>query len=67
MGRSDILASLVISDEDCETQSARTVDFYAVDLQDPTIKFQMKFSNIKMFREAVRVYNLKKGNDIKFF
>jgi hypothetical protein len=26
----------------------------------------MKFPNIKMFREAVRVYNLKKGKDILF-
>jgi hypothetical protein len=26
----------------------------------------MKFPDIKMFREAVRVYNLKKGKDILF-
>jgi hypothetical protein len=32
MGRSDILESPVISDEDYETQSARTLDFHAVDL-----------------------------------
>jgi hypothetical protein len=37
-----------------------------VDLQDPTIKLEMKFPNIKMFREAVKVYNLKKGKDILF-
>jgi hypothetical protein len=66
MGRSDILESLVISDADCETQSACIVDFHAVDQQDPTIKLQMKFLNIKMFREVVRVYNLKKGKDIRF-
>jgi hypothetical protein len=66
MGRSDILESPVINDEDYEIQSARTLDFHAVDLHDPTIKLEMKFSNIKMFREAVRVYNLKKGNDILF-
>jgi hypothetical protein len=66
MARSDILKSLVISNEDCETQSAHTLDFHAVGLQDPTIKLEMKFSNIKMFRKAIRVYNLKKGKDILF-
>jgi hypothetical protein len=67
MGRSDILESPVSSDEDCETPSiTRIVDFHAVDLQDPAIKFGMKFPNIQMFREAIRVYNLKKGEDIKF-
>ena len=66
MGRSDILESPVSSDEDCETQSARTLDFHVVDLQDPTIKLEMKFPNITIFREAVRVYNLKKGKDILF-
>jgi hypothetical protein len=51
MGRSDILESPVSSDEDCETQSVCTLDFHAVDLQDPTIKLEMKFPNIKMFRK----------------
>jgi hypothetical protein len=45
---------------------SRTLDFHVVDLQDPTIKLEMQFSNIKMFREVVRVYNLKKGKDILF-
>jgi hypothetical protein len=66
MGRSDILESPVSSDDDCETQSARTLDFHAMDLQDPAIKLEMKFPNIQMFREAVRVYNLKNGKDILF-
>jgi hypothetical protein len=35
-----------------------------MDLQDPTFKLEMKFPNIKMFKEAVRVYNLKKEKDI---
>jgi hypothetical protein len=50
MGRSDILESPVSGDEDCETQSARTLDFHAVDLQDPTFKLEMKFPNIRMFK-----------------
>jgi hypothetical protein len=67
MGRSDIFESPVPSDEDCETQSTtRTIDFHAVDLQDSSIKLRMKFPNIQMFREAIRVYNLKKGKDVKF-
>jgi hypothetical protein len=66
MGRSDILESPVPSDDDCETPSARTVDFTHLDLQDPSITIGMKFPNIEMFREAIRVYNVKKGKDIKF-
>jgi hypothetical protein len=67
MGRSDILESLVPSDEDCETPSTTcTIDFHVVDLQDPTITIGMKFPNIQMFREVIRVYNVKKGKDIKF-
>ena len=67
MGRSDILLSPVTSDEDCDTSSiARTVYFHVVDLQDPSITIGMKFPNIEMFREAIRVYNVKKGKDIKF-
>jgi hypothetical protein len=37
-----------------------------MDLQDPSITIGMKFLNIEMFREAIRVYNVKKGEDIKF-
>ncbi|XP_059438654.1 uncharacterized protein LOC132171372 [Corylus avellana] len=66
MARSDILESPVISDEDCETHSAGAVDFHAMDLVDPVIKLEMKFTNIQMFREAMRVYNVKRGNDVKF-
>ncbi|XP_059454928.1 uncharacterized protein LOC132185104 [Corylus avellana] len=66
MGRSDILVSLVLSDEDGEDVSAPTLDFHAVDLGDLAIQLQMKFPNIKMFREVVRVYNLKRGKDVRF-
>ena len=67
MGRSDILLSLVTSDDNCDTSSTvRTIDFHVVDLQDPSITIGMKFPNIEMFREAIRVYNVKKGKNIKF-
>jgi hypothetical protein len=67
LGRSDILESLVPSDKECETPSTTpTVDFHAVDLQDPAITIGMKFPHIQMFREAIKVYNVKKGKDIKF-
>jgi hypothetical protein len=67
MGKSDILESLVLSGDDCETPStAHTIDFHVVDLEDPSITIEMKFPNIEMFREAIRAYNVKKGKDIKF-
>jgi hypothetical protein len=67
MGRNDILESPVPSDDDCETPSTTcTIDFHVVDLQDPSITIGMKFPNIEMFREAIKVYNVKKGKDIKF-
>jgi hypothetical protein len=66
MDRSDILESPVPSDDDFETLSTATINFHAVDLQDPSITIGMKFPNIQMFREVIRVYNVKKGKDIKF-
>jgi hypothetical protein len=60
MGRSDILVSPVASDEEGELSSARRSEFHTVDLGDPVLELEMKFSNIQTFREAVRVSNLKK-------
>lgn len=53
MGRSDILISLVASDEEVEIPSARGFEFHSVDLGDPTLELEMKFPNIQTFMEAV--------------
>jgi len=66
MSRSDILVSPVTSNEDGEMSSARGCEFHAVDLGDPVLELEMKFPNILMFREAVKVFNLKIGTDITF-
>ncbi|XP_062166992.1 uncharacterized protein LOC133873286 [Alnus glutinosa] len=66
MGRSDIFVSPVASDEEVEIPSARRSEFHSIDLGDPTLELEMKFSNIQTFREAVRVFNLKRGKDITF-
>jgi hypothetical protein len=42
------------------------LEFYEVDLANPTLKLQMKFSNIQLFREAVKEYNVMRGKDIWF-
>jgi len=67
MGRSDILCSPVISDEDGQISSVPCSEFNAVDLVDPVLELEVKFSNIQMFREAVKEFNLKRGKDITFF
>jgi hypothetical protein len=59
MGRHDILESPCPSGEDEEVIYAPDHDFHAVDLGDPVLKLKMKFLDIKMFREAVKVYNEK--------
>jgi hypothetical protein len=66
IGRSDILVSPVPSDEEGEISFARGSEFHAIDLGDPILKLEMKFSNIKTFRELVKVFNLKRGKDITF-
>jgi hypothetical protein len=66
MGKSDILISSVASDEEVEIPSARGSEFHSVDLGDPTSELEMKFPNIQTFREAVKVFNLKRGKDITF-
>jgi len=66
MGRSDLLESPCPSGEDEEVTHALNRDFHAVDLADPDIKLKQKFSDIKMFREAVKMYNVRRGKDIRF-
>jgi len=38
-----------------------------VDLKDPVLDLQMKFSNIQMFRDVVKEFNVRRGKDIIFF
>jgi hypothetical protein len=66
MGRSDILVLPVPSDEECEITSAPGSEFHSVDMGDPVLGLEMKFPDIQTFREAVRMFNLKRGKDITF-
>jgi hypothetical protein len=67
IGRSDILLSPPVSDEeDGGISSHPDVEFHEVDIVNPNLKLRMKFSNIQLFREAVKQYNVRKGKDIRF-
>jgi hypothetical protein len=64
---SDILLSPPISDEeDDEISSYPSVEFYEIDIPNPTLKLKMKFFSIQLFREAIRECNVKRWRDIKF-
>jgi hypothetical protein len=63
---SDILKSPCLSGEDEEVRYAPDHDFHAIDLGDPDIKLKQKLSDIKMFREAVKMYNVRRGTDVRF-
>jgi hypothetical protein len=61
LGRSDILLSPPISDEeDDEISSYPSVEFYEIDIPNPTLKLKMKFFSIQLFREAIRECNVKR-------
>jgi hypothetical protein len=67
IGRSDILLSPPVNDEeDGEISSHPDVEFNEVDMVNPNLKLRMKFANIQLFREAVKQYNVRRGNDIRF-
>jgi hypothetical protein len=66
MGRSDILVSPVTNDEEVENFESRRSEFHAIDLRDPGLEVNMRFSDIQTFREVVRVFNLNRGKDITF-
>jgi hypothetical protein len=66
MGRSDILESSCPSGEDEEVTHAPNHDFHSIDLGDPDIKLKQKFPSIKMFRETVKMYNVRRGKDVRF-
>jgi len=55
IGRSDILLSPPVSDEeDGGISSHPDVEFHEVDLVNPNLKLKMKFASIQLFREAVK-------------
>jgi hypothetical protein len=55
IGRSDILLSPPVSDEeDGGISSHPDVEFHEVDLVNPNLKLKMKFASIQLFREAIR-------------
>jgi hypothetical protein len=59
MGRSDILLSPPISDDNSgEISSNLGSEFHAMDLVNPSLKLKMKFSSLQLFREAVKQYNV---------
>jgi hypothetical protein len=65
MGRSDILLSPPISDEDSGGISSNIGSkFHAMDLVNLNLKLKMKFSSLQLFREAVKQYNVQRGKDI---
>jgi hypothetical protein len=67
MGRSDILLSPPISDDDSgEISSNLGSEFHAMDLVNPSLKLKMKFSTLQLFREAVKQYNVQRDKDIQF-
>jgi hypothetical protein len=66
MARSDILESPVPSDDDDNRPYYKGVDFHEMDIGNPTLTLKMKFASIYLFREAVRQYNVRRGNDIRF-
>jgi len=51
IGRSDILLSPPVSDEEDGGISSQ---FHEVDLVNPNLKLKMKFASIQLFREAIR-------------
>jgi hypothetical protein len=67
MGRNDILESLGPSGEDEEGTHVPNYDLHAMDLKDSVLDLRMKFPDIKIFREAVKKYNVRRGKDINFF
>ncbi|XP_062177170.1 uncharacterized protein LOC133882086 [Alnus glutinosa] len=68
MGRSDILLSPLISDNDSgEISSNLGSEFHAMDLVNPSLKLKMKFSSLQLFREAVKQYNVQRGKDIQVY
>jgi hypothetical protein len=65
IGRSDILLSPPVSDEEDGGSSTHPdVEFHEVDMVNPNLKLRMKFANIQLFREAVKQYNVRRGKDI---
>ncbi|XP_059435398.1 uncharacterized protein LOC132168430 [Corylus avellana] len=71
MARSDILVSPPISDEENEVSSiarcvTRRTEFQQTDRSNPQLSNEQLFPSIKVFREAIRENNLKKGKDIRF-
>ncbi|XP_062147750.1 uncharacterized protein LOC133856711 [Alnus glutinosa] len=67
MGRSDILLSPPISDDDSGGISSNLgSEFHAMDLVNPSLKLKMKFSSLQLFREVVKQYNAQRGKDIQF-
>jgi hypothetical protein len=65
MGRSDILLSPLISDDDSsEISSNLSSEFHAMNLVNPSLKLKMKFFSLQLFREAVKQYNVQRGKDI---
>lgn len=67
IGRNDILLSPIVSeDEDGVISFHNGVEFQKIDLGNLELKLKMKFSSIQPFREAIKQYNVRRGNDIKF-
>ena len=64
----DDMESLVGSDDDQPASTAAKEPEFNVqtDMRKPELKKGMKFSNSKVFREALREYAIKKPVDIKF-
>lgn len=60
------MQSLVISDEDDGVAYVPSYEFHAVNLKDPILGLRMKYPNIQLFKEAIKVFKVKKGMCIRF-
>ena len=64
----ELITPLATSDEDNVPKGPKpkSVEFNVIDMSNLVLENGMKFANVYQFREAVREYNLKIGNDLSF-
>jgi hypothetical protein len=71
MARSNVLLSPPASDDENEAHSRhrcvpKVSEFVEANMDDPKLEVGQRFIHAKQFREAVRTFNLLKGNDVQF-
>ena len=61
----ELISPLATSDEDMGPKP-KSVEFDVMDMSNLVLENGMEFADVYQFREAVREYNLKIGNDLSF-